>query len=501
VSAIVILLCLAITAAGAPRWLRVAQREHYLPGQVAWTEQLWLSRSLVSALLWLPIAGLFALGYLVSAWWYVPAAIVAQLIPVGLPFRGRTSRLVWTSRVRRVAFVLGLLVLAIGVWSPGFAAATSLFLTLLVDLALLLLRPLEKRLSRGFLDQARDRVAKVSPTLIAITGSYGKTTAKNYLAHLLSSSHTVLASPASFNNEMGLSRAVNDGLVPGTEVFIAEMGTYGRGEIARLCEVFPPDIAVITAIGEVHLQRMQTREGVLAAKSEITVRASKVVLNTDDDLLVVLADSLAQQGKTVIRCSVRSAEGADVSIVGGRLVVRGEDIGHIELPDSVHPANAACALGAAIALGDEARDVAPRLATLPTVAHRLEPVSTPDGSWVLDDTYNSNPAGAAEAVRRAVRLSERSGGKVHVVTPGMVELGPLQEQRNEELGAAVAAAGAATLVVVGKTNGAALTRGGSGGVTEVLQVATREDGVKLVEQRQAPGDVVLFENDLPDHYP
>jgi UDP-N-acetylmuramoyl-tripeptide--D-alanyl-D-alanine ligase len=497
---LVTLPCLAVTVAGAPRWLRVAQREHYLPGSVTWTDQLWVTRSLPSALLWVAVAGAFVLGIVGNPWCYVVAAMLAQLTPMGLPYRGRTSRLAWTPRARRLCVVLGALVLLTGIWSPALAAATSLFLTSLVDLALLLVTPIERRLARTFLEQARGRVAKVRPTVIAITGSYGKTTTKSYLAHLLSQTHTVLASPASFNNAMGLSRAVNEGLVPGTEVFVAEMGTYGPGEIRALCEVFPPDIAVLTAIGEVHLQRMKTREGVLKAKAEITERARCVVVNADDDLLAGLATSLEQQGKQVVRCSVVDVS-ADVALVDGRLRVHGTDLGAVTLPESVHPANAACALGAAVALGDEPARLVQRLATLPTVAHRLEPLQQPGGSWILDDTYNSNPAGAAEAVRRAVALAARSGGRVHVVTPGMVELGGVQAVRNEELGRAVRDAGAATLVVVGRTNGSALRKGGTGGQTDLVSVPTRAAGVVVVEARSTAGDVVLFENDLPDHYP
>jgi len=497
---LITLLCLAITVAGVPRWLRVVQREHYLPGSVLWTDQLWFSRSRLSALLWLPVVGFFALGMFVSPWFYVPAAAIAQATPIGLSYKGRTSRLAWTPRLRRLSIVLGLLVLLVGLWSPALAACTSLFLTVLIDAALFLIQPVEKALSRTFLERAQGRLAKVRPTLIAITGSYGKTTTKNYLAHLLAHSHTVLASPASFNNAMGLSRAVNEGLAPGTEVFVAEMGTYGKGEISRLCDVFPPDIAMITAIGEVHLQRMKSRVGVLEAKAEIAVKAGKVVLNTDDDLLAGLAGSLAQQGKEVIRCSITDRK-ADVAIIDGQLLVRGKVIGAAQLPEAVHPINAACAVGAAIAFGDDPALLLSRLADLPSVAHRLEPLQMPDGSWVLDDTYNSNPAGAAEALRRARALAERSGGRFHVVTPGMVELGAIQAQRNEELGLAIAEAGAATLVVVGRTNGTALSRGAAGGRTEIVRVDTREHGVALVEQRAVPGDVVLFENDLPDHYP
>jgi UDP-N-acetylmuramoyl-tripeptide--D-alanyl-D-alanine ligase len=250
----------------------------------------------------------------------------------------------------------------------------------------------------------------------------------------------------------------------------------------------------------VHLQRMRSRERVLTAKAEITEKARVVVLNVDDDLLHGLADALVAQGKEVIRCSVHDAT-ADVAIVGGKVRVRGAALGAAHLPPSVHPLNAACALGAALALGDDPRVLVKQLKTLPTVAHRLEPIEQPGGSWILDDTYNSNPVGAAEAVRRAAALAETSGGRVHVVTPGMVELGQVQAERNEALGRAVRDAGAASLVVVGLTNAEALRRGGGGGRTEVLDVTTREDGVRLVEQRSRAGDVVLFENDLPDHYP
>ena len=497
---IIQLLCLLVTAAGSLRWLRVAQREHYLSGSVTWAEQLWLSRDRRSAVLWLPVLVLFALGLFVGDIWFLAAAVLAQVPPLGLSHRGRTSRLAWTPRLRRLCIVLVLLLLVVGVWSPATAALTSLFLSVLIDLALLLVRPVEKRLSRTFLEQAKQRVHRVRPTVVAITGSYGKTTTKNYLAHLLSQTHTALASPASFNNAMGLSRAVNEGLVPGTEVFIAEMGTYGLGEIRGLCAVFPPDIAVITAIGEVHLQRMRTRERVLTAKAEITEKARVVVLNVDDDLLHGLADALVAQGKEVIRCSINDAT-ADVAIVSGKVRVRGAALGAAHLPPSVHPLNAACALGAALAQGDDPKALVKRLKTLPTVAHRLEPIEQPGGSWILDDTYNSNPVGAAEAVRRAAALAATSGGRVHVVTPGMVELGQVQAERNETLARAVADTGAASLVVVGLTNAEALRRGASGSRTEVLDVTTREEGVRLVEQRARAGDVVLFENDLPDHYP
>jgi len=240
---------------------------------------------------------------------------------------------------------------------------------------------------------------------------------------------------------------------------------------------------------------------VLAAKSEITQGAKAVVVNADDDLLRGLAQECTARGQQVICCSVTDRS-ADVAIVDAHLYAAGADLGAVRLPESVHPSNVACAVGAAVALGDDPSALLVRLASLPSVAHRLEPVELPNGSWILDDTYNSNPAGAREAVRRAVALGARTQGNVHVVTPGMVELGSVQAERNAELARDVADSGVSTLVVVGRTNAPALHRGVSGGgSTQVLGCATREGAVALLETRTRAGDVVLFENDLPDHYP
>src|ERR1019366_4571845 len=145
-----------------------------------------------------------------------------------------------------------------------------------------LLRPVEARLSKRFVDEASKRLIAVDPKVVAITGSYGKTSTKGYVAHLLSGRFRVLATPRSFNNQAGLARTVNELLLPGTEVFIAEMGTYGVGEIASMVEWVRPDVSVLTAIGPVHLERFETLETTLRAKSEIAEDAEVVVVNIDD---------------------------------------------------------------------------------------------------------------------------------------------------------------------------------------------------------------------------
>jgi UDP-N-acetylmuramoyl-tripeptide--D-alanyl-D-alanine ligase len=351
----------------------------------------------------------------------------------------------------------------------------------LVDSACAITEPLELRLGQKFVDQAKARLQSVRPTVVAITGSYGETSTKGYVAHLLAPSRSVVASPRSFNNRAGLARAVNENLVPGTEVFIAEMGTYGPGEIAELCEWIPPRIGVITAIGPVHLERFGSEDKIVEAKSEIFAKAEVAVLNVDDDRLRALADRLEAEGKRVIRCS-----GADVAPM----------LDGVDAPAG----NVACAVAVALELGVPAEDIKELVKTLPTAANRLARSETDAGWTILDDTFNSNPAGAARALD-ALEAAAGEGKRRIVVTPGMVELGPRQDQENSVF-ARAAATRATDLVVVGHTNRKALLAGAAGGTAEVRAVDSREQAVAWVrEQGLGPGDAVLYENDRPDHYP
>ena len=486
-----VFVALASAGAGGLRWLRVAQREHYLPGSVSRFALRWWQ---LGANRLLAVAGV--LGIVLSG--RAPlAGIIGSLAvatgPFGLSVTGRTSPLNWTRRLRTLAGVwaaLQLLVVLLG-WLLGpvvpFAVLGAVAVPVLVDAALALTKPLEERLAQPFVHQASIRLRQVRPTVVAITGSYGKTTTKGYVAHLVAGTKAVVPTPRSFNNRAGLARAVNEHLALGTEVFVAEMGTYGKGEIAELCRFIPPDIAVITAIGPVHLERMKTEDAIVEAKSEILEPAKVAVLNVDDPRLAALADRVEATGKRVVRCSAPD----------GIPTVDGEGIGP-SLPGA-QPTNVACAVAVARELGVPVDVVATRLADLPTAEHRLTTSRGSTGFTIVDDTYNANPAGAAAALAALARVAQ-PGRKQVVVTPGMVELGPRQVEENTRF-ATAASRQATHLVVVGHTNRAALLAGTAGGQAEVLVVETRDDAVAWVREHLGEGDAVLYENDLPDHFP
>jgi UDP-N-acetylmuramoyl-tripeptide--D-alanyl-D-alanine ligase len=486
-----VVVALASAGAGGLRWLRVAQREHYLPGSVTRFGVRWWT---VGANRLLVVAGL--LGVLLSGRSPL-AGIVGSLAvatgPFGLAVKGRTAPLAWTRRMRTLAAVwaaLQLLLVLVG-WVLGpvvpFAVLGALLVPVLVDAALALTAPVEDRLARQFVHQASIRLKQVRPTVVGITGSYGKTSTKGYVAHLVAGTKAVVPTPRSFNNRAGLARAINEHLALGTEVFVAEMGTYGKGEIAELCRFVPPEIAVITAIGPVHLERMKTEEAILEAKAEIVVPARVVVLNVDDARLAALAARVEATGKKVVRCTAPD----------GVPHVDGEPVG--PAPDSAAPTNVACAAAVAIELGVPREAVVARLGDLPVAEHRLTTSTGGGGFTIVDDTYNANPAGAAAALAALARVATPDGKQV-VVTPGMVELGPRQAEENTRFATAVARQ-CSHLVVVGHTNRPALLKGAHGGQAEVLAVETREDAVAWVRDTLHAGDAVLYENDLPDHFP
>ena len=497
---------LALVPAGA-RWLRVAQREHYVPDSVSrFALRWWRSEPLNVAL-----GGVALAGVVLSGLWPVAAAATvaaAALGPLHLSIRGRTSRLVLTRRLQTLAVVWLLAeaaVLGVGaaIGAPApFAAAGLVAAPALVDAALFATEPIERRLSERFVAMAAERLRRVSPTIVAITGSYGKTSTKNHIAHLVAGAKSVVATPASFNNRGGLARAVNEHLAEGTDVFVAEMGTYGPGEIRDLCRWCPPDIAVMTAIGPVHLERFGSQDAILTAKTEITERASTVVVNAEDSRLAALGAALeADRGLQVIRAAVDDPH-ADVRLCvdegKATVVVGGSPVGApVQLRPGIQPTNLACAVAVALHLGVPAETVVERIPTLTPVANRLTADTSSSGFYVIDDTFNSNPAGARAALS-ALEVSPATGRRV-VVTPGMVELGARQAAENEAF-ARAACEVASILVVVGLTNRRALLRGADG-LRPVVIVRTRDEAVAWVRANLGPGDAVLYENDLPDHYP
>lgn len=493
---------LAAVPAGV-RWLRIAQREHYLASAVTRFSIRWWTAGPIN---W--VLGSVAVVAAAGEWLWTGAGLIAAAVegwgPPGLGLKGSTGPLAWTKRLMRAAVTAGgltgaVLTVAVITGRAAVAAAAVVLLPAVIDLALAINAPLERALGQKWVRQAARRLRQVAPRVVAITGSYGKTSTKLYLAHLLAGGSRVTASPASFNNRMGLARAINERLAPGAEMFVAEMGTYGAGEIAELCSWIPPDVAVITAVGPVHLERMRTEDRIIACKSEILTPGAPAVIGVDHPGLRRLAEKEANAGRRVVRCSGQNRRcevGVDPG--DGTVTVEGTVIGEVDVR-SHHPLNVAAAIGAVIALGKDPLEVAERLATLPHPENRMATVVNQRGVTIVDDTFNANPAGARAALRRLAESSSPGGRRV-VVTPGLVEMGPRRRVENRELGRAAAEV-ATHLLVVGRTNRRHLLEGAKGGRARVVVLDNRPQAVRWARTNLDRGDTILYENDLPDHYP
>lgn len=391
-----------------------------------------------------------------------------------------------------------LVTVALFVWGP-----------LLIPAADWLLTPVQDAINARYVRAARRKLREVAPVVVGITGSYGKTSTKFAVGRLIGREHEVLVTPGSYNTTMGVVRAINENLQPVHRFFVVEMGARQRGDIAEIGRLVGHEIAVLTAIGTAHLESFGSRAAIKAGKLEIvgTLKEGGVaIVNSDDPTIRSLSDELA--GVEVVRYGLDPNGRPDVSATGVEVTRAGtamtivdnrsgarvgvktrllgrHSIGHVL-------AGVAVALHAGRTL-DELREP---IASLTPVEHRLQLIDAPGGVTVLDDAFNSNPEGAAAALEVLRSMPARQ--KV-VVTPGIVELGELQSQANEELGRAAAAV-ADVLIVVARLNRDAIVKGAASGKARVVTVGSLDEATKELAGIVAAGDVVLFENDLPDQY-
>jgi UDP-N-acetylmuramoyl-tripeptide--D-alanyl-D-alanine ligase len=462
---------------------------------------------------WIELAG-FAL---------VAAGLVAlQLIRRQPP---EIKPLVLTERVRRlwglalvlpgaIALAGAVLTLVLGSDLP-FAVATLLVVACVTATPWVIcacnraLAPVQRRINARFEAAARDKLARIAPRVIGITGSYGKTTTKVCIGAVLEEALSTLITPASFNSYLGVIRTINEHLTERHRAFVVEMGMYRSGDIAELCELVHPEIGVLTAIGPVHLERMGTIEAIADAKAELALAlpaSGHLVTNGDDPRCVEIAGRVTvdtvlfgmKNPDAHVRAeSIEMVAGEtrfDLIIGEERISARAGLLGHHNVSNLL----AAAAVGHVCGMTLE--QIARALRRIRPPEHRLQPIPNPGaGIMVIDDAYNSNPAGAQAAleVLRAHPAQRRI-----LVTPGMVELGAQEADLNERFGRQAAAA-CDRVILVGpeRTRPIAAGLAHEGFDAEAITVV-RDIGAatEVLRGLTRAGDVILFENDLPDMY-
>ncbi len=383
----------------------------------------------------------------------------------------------------------------------------ALFLPLWVALAGVIALPIEKLIFHLYFRDAEKKLLE-NPKLIriGITGSYGKTSTKFILAEILSQKYNVLATPASFNTPMGVTRIIRERLTPAHQVFIGEMGARHVGEIRELSRLAHPQIGIPTAVGPQHLDTFKTIQRIEKTKYELidALPDDGLAVFLNDDAIVTKLYEKTAKPKMLAGTATGDVWAEDVRVgpQGSAFTLIFRDGASIPcetvLLGEHNIRNILSAAAVAKHLGLTPEQIRRGVQHLKPVEHRLQLMKTAGGVTVIDDAFNTNPRSSREALKV---LSSFPGRRI-IVTPGMVELGAEEEKYNQEFGQAMASA-VDVAVLVGKRHTEPIQKGlkDQGFPAENIHaVAHLDEAVAIVNGIIRPGDVVMYENDLPDHY-
>ncbi len=514
------LLCLACSAIfSLYRQLQMLQQNSYFPSRYFnWIKQSYVIELAVCAIAYCLLT--FSLLNRKNVF-CLCAAIVFLIIRILLNIsthKKSIKKLVFTARIKRLyvsaIFIFGATIIACVVAPRTLAAeicrtvclALSVVTPILTFVIWGITYPIEKLVARWYINDAK-RILKEHKnlTVIGITGSYGKTTTKFILNRILSEKFNTVCTPQSFNTPMGVVRTVRSHIKPQTQIFVCEMGAKNVGDIKEICDIAHPDYAIITSVGEQHLESFKSVNNVFKTKFELADAVSKKGG-------VTLANLDSQGIKD--RCDTRS----DVVYFGegtkyfAKDIVCGEQGTTFKLClndtqftvstrllgiHSVSDILAAAAMAHILGVSDN--DIKFAIGSLKPTEHRLELKSYINGSLLIDDAYNSNPEGCLEAVRV---LGSFYGRHKVIITPGLIELGSREYDCNYALGLE-ATKHCDTIILVGKNRSKPMMDAISTtdfNKQNVHVVSSFKEAMEIYTPMANKNSVVLLENDLPDNY-
>jgi UDP-N-acetylmuramoyl-tripeptide--D-alanyl-D-alanine ligase len=357
--------------------------------------------------------------------------------------------------------------------------------------------------------QAASKISRYKKlTVIGVTGSYGKTTVKNFLAQMLSEKYRVTATPKNINTEIGIAKLILKTDFSGTEIFVVEMAAYRIGEIKLICDMVKPKIGILTAISEQHLQLFGSLKNTQTAKYELLRSLPPdglAITNSDNDFCREFLGELKCQVKTFGRMEEYSPDCLVANIESGlsghkfSAVVKNKNLTetyNIEtrIVGAHNATNIAPLILVAQHLDMAKQDVIELTDKLKLPEATLEMINC-DQSLVIDDSYNCNPEGFKAALD-FIQSYTIKGEKI-VVTRGMLELGFKSDELHEKIGRRIAEV-ADKLIIISPDFEAPLRRGAGGGKLIIKSIFKTKELVDFFSQAIKQTDIILIENRAPD---
>lgn len=342
---------------------------------------------------------------------------------------------------------------------------------------------IERFLFEAYKKQAKRKIASMKDlTIVCVTGSYGKTSMKNFIAQVLGHKYTVYATPRSVNTLGGIIRDVNESLPSDTQIYICEAGAREVGDIYAISQLLHPQIVVVGKVGPQHLEYFKTLERIKQTKLEIvhSDRLKRAFIHTSvtdepHEKVTFFGDDIQNLTATL--------EGTDFD-----LHLDGETFHfHTSVLGGFQTININAAILIAREMGMSASEIVEAVASLKSVEHRLERIDA-GGKIILDDGYNGNIDGMLEGVR----LCSLHEGRKVIVTPGLVESTP---ELNSQLISAINGV-FDIAIITGQLNAVQFEKELK--VHQVIKLADKSQMVKVLGEVTRAGDIILFANDAPN---
>jgi UDP-N-acetylmuramoyl-tripeptide--D-alanyl-D-alanine ligase len=396
----------------------------------------------------------------------------------------------------------------------AFLLFLSVITPVLVLVANLINTPLEKLIHYYYFIKAKRTIARLDSYKIAITGSYGKTSTKFFLTTILKEKFRAFCTPESYNTPMGICKIVNTTDLTQYEMFVIEMGADHYGDINTLCRLAKPDAGIVTAIDLQHLSTFGSEENIIETKLSLiqNVKPGGFGLVNYDSKRVKdnlnrfnypvqvhtysIKKDLADNATSRARDIRHTREGLEFTAIprpGREIPVKTMLLGRHNV------LNLLAAITMAVETGMSNEEIQAGIAKIKPVEHRLQPVHSPNGVLILDDAFNANLAGAKEAVNVCAEID---GGSKIIITPGLIELGDREIESNIEFGRHMSEH-LDYIILVGESQ----TKPIQDSILETTFPKNHLFVVNSLKQAQnvlagivKKGDVVLFENDLPDTF-
>ena len=430
----------------------------------------------------------------------VPVIILGVLFPAFFTFEAYTGSFLYNYSPGFLSFDVILLVFG---W-----VFSAILIPFFIFVASWITKPVENSIQEGFKKQARRKLESMPHLkIIAITGSYGKTSTKFMVRDLLKERFSVCSTPGSYNTPMGICKVINNDLQSHHQILILEMGARYAGNIQELCDIAQPDISIVTNVGVAHLETFGSQEVIAKEKGTLVDNLPPngvAVLNADDKFVNKMGESRSDIERILVGLESGEITGGDIKYntegTNFSLSVEGDEVSiQTRLLGAHNVQNMLLAIGVAYHLGIRSKTMSLGAKNIEPIEHRLE-LKKSGEFFIIDDAFNSNPVGAKNAVEI---LGQFSSGKRIIITPGMVELGEIEYEENKKFGEAIAKAKLDKIILVGEERATPILEGinsvedQSENITVVNSLFEANDRLRSFIQA---GDVVLYENDLPDLY-